>query len=118
MEYLSKVAAFSTVVLMLTGCATNAPEKIYTWGNYQDSIYHYYTHETSPQEQIAELQKLIEESRATNKPVPPGVHAQLGMLYSNTGNADQAKAEFNAEKIQYPESTSYIDFLTMKKGIE
>ncbi|WP_414672299.1 DUF4810 domain-containing protein [Leclercia sp. CFBP8987] len=102
-------------LLLLAGCATNTPQKIYTWGDYQESVYDYYTNKTSPQEQIASLQKLIETSRASSKPVPPGVHAQLGMLYSNTGNRELAMAEFNAEKTQYPESASYINFLTTKK---
>lgn len=102
-------------LLLLAGCATKTPQTIYTWGDYQETVYDYYTNKTSPQEQIASLQKLIEASRASNKPVPPGVHAQLGMLYSNTGNSALAMAEFNAEKTQYPESASYINFLTAKK---
>ncbi|MCF6688772.1 DUF4810 domain-containing protein [Raoultella terrigena] len=103
------------VVLILAGCAAKSPQKIYNWDGYQDSVYHFYTNETSPQEQIATLQKLVERSKANNKPVPPGVHAQLGMLYSNTGNTDLAMAEFNAEENKYPESVSYIHFLKAKK---
>lgn len=114
MAQLNRIA-IGAAVLLLAGCATNVPQKMYTWGDYQESVYHYYTNETSPQEQIAALQKLVEQSRASNKPVPPGVHAQLGMLYSNTGNAELAMAEFNTEKTQYPESASYINFLTTKK---
>lgn len=105
----------SIAIFILTGCAANAPQKMYSWNGYQDSLYDFYTNKTSPQEQIATLQKLVEQSKANNKPVPPGVHAQLGMLYGNTGNADLAMAEFNAEKSQYPESESYINFLTAKK---
>lgn len=108
-------AMLCAMVLILAGCAAKAPQKIYNCDGYQDSVYHFYTNETSPQEQIATLQKLVEHSKANNKPVPPGVHAQLGMLYGNTGNADLAMAEFNAEKSQYPESASYINFLTAKK---
>lgn len=104
-----------TAVLILAGCAAKAPPKMYNWDGYQDSVYDFYTNKTTPQEQIATLQKLIEQSKANNKPVPPGVHAQLGMLYSNTGNAGLAMAEFNSEKSQYPESTSYINFLMTKK---
>jgi hypothetical protein len=114
MRYINKIVS-GAVILLLTGCAAKTPQKIYIWDGYQDSVYHYYTNETSPQEQIATLQKLVEQSRASNKPAPPGVHAQLGMLYSNTGNANLAMAEFNAEKTQYPESTTYINFLTEKK---
>ncbi|KNC88428.1 DUF4810 domain-containing protein [Trabulsiella odontotermitis] len=114
MAHLNRIA-FGAAILLLAGCASNAPQKMYTWEGYQDSVYHYYTNKTSQQEQISELQKLVEISRASNKPVPPGVHAQLGMLYSNTGNSGLAMAEFNAEKTLYPESASYINFLTAKK---
>lgn len=114
MGHFNKISSCA-VILLLVGCAAKSPEKTYTWNGYEDSVYQYYTHETSPQEQIASLQKLIEQSRASNKPVPPGVHAHLGMLYSKTGQAGLAMSEFNAEKTQYPESASYIDFLTAKK---
>ncbi|ARU92691.1 DUF4810 domain-containing protein [Tatumella citrea] len=114
MVKINKVMLYTTM-LILTGCAAKSPQKMYNWNGYQDSVYHFYTNKTSPQEQIATLQKLVELSKANNKPVPPGVHAQLGMLYGNTGNADLAMGEFNAEKSQYPESASYINFLTNRK---
>lgn len=114
MKKINKVM-LCTVMLILTGCAAKSPPKIYNWNGYQDSVYQFYTNETSPQQQIATLQKLVEQSKAKNKPVPPGVHAQLGMLYGNTGNAGLAMEEFNAEKNQYPESASYINFLTARK---
>lgn len=112
------VIAVGLGMLLLAGCASKTPETIYSWGDYQDTLYDYYTHDTSPQEQIAKLQKVIEMAKATNKPVPPGVHAQLGMLYDSTGNSGLSISEFNAEKAQYPESTAYIDFLTAKKQRE
>ncbi|WP_435951795.1 DUF4810 domain-containing protein [Dryocola sp. BD626] len=99
--------------VLLVGCKT-APKPIYQWDGYQDTLYQYYKNDTSPAEQIASLQKLVEKSRATSQPVPPGVHAQLGLLYSNTGQMDSAMAEFNTEKKLFPESTVYIDFLTKK----
>ncbi|KGD76781.1 lipoprotein [Tatumella morbirosei] len=114
MGKMNKVMLY-TAILILTGCAAKTPPKIYNWNGYQDAIYQFYTNETSPQQQIATLQKLVEQSKSNNKPVPPGVHAQLGMLYGNTGNAELAVQEFNAEKSQYPESASYINFLTARK---
>jgi hypothetical protein len=69
MGHFNKISSCA-VILLLAGCAAKSPEKTYTWNGYEDSVYQYYTHETSPQEQIASLQKLIEQSRASNKPVP------------------------------------------------
>jgi hypothetical protein len=107
--------SLGVLVVLLVGCnSTKAPKKIYQWDGYQDSIYQYYQKDTSPQDQIATLQKLVEKSRASSLPVPPGLHAQLGLLFSNTGKMDSAIAEFNTEKKLFPESTAYIDFLTSK----
>ncbi|WP_227317279.1 DUF4810 domain-containing protein [Cedecea davisae] len=105
---------FVTIALLLAGCAAKAPTQIYKWDNYQDTVYKYYSQDANPQEQIAALQQLIEKAKASSKPVPPGVHAHLGMLYSNTGKMDLAMTEFNSEKRAFPESATYIDFLTSK----
>lgn len=101
-------------VALLAGCAT-APKPLYSWDNYQSTIYQYYQlGETGPEQQIATLKASIEKSRSKGLPVPPGLHAHLGMLYSNTGQMDLAMAEFEAEKAQYPESATFMDFLTHK----
>lgn len=118
MKVINVISVGFGMLLLLAGCASKTPETIYSWGDYQETLYDYYTHETSPQEQIAKLQKLVEIARASNKPVPPGVHAQLGMLYDSVGNTGLAMSEFNTEKVQYPESATYIDFLTAKKQRE
>lgn len=102
------------ISVLLVGCQSNAPKPIYKWEGYQDTLYQYYKGDTSPAEQIAVLQKLVEQSRASATPVPPGVHAQLGLLFSNTGEMNKAIAEFNLEKQLFPESTAYIDFLLNK----
>lgn len=100
----------------LVGCQNSkAPKEIYKWDGYQEAIYQYYKGDTTPAEQIAALQKLVEQAKASAKPVPPGLHAQLGLLFSNAGKMDDAMAEFNLEKQLFPESASYIDFL-MSKG--
>ena len=40
-----------------------------------------------------------------------GLHAQLGLLYSQLGKDDQMVREFTTEKALFPESTTYMDFL-------
>lgn len=109
-----KKLSFCIMALVLTGCASKSSQQLYQWDNYQDSLYKYYTNASSPQEQIVALQGLADKARISNKPVPPGLHAQLGMLYNNIGEKNLAIAEFNAEKQQYPESAAYIDFLVGK----
>lgn len=106
-----------TLLLLLAGCSTNANKSLYNWDNYQTTVYQYYQGDKGgPEEQIASLKESIEKSRATNKAVPPGLHAQLGLLYANTGHTDLAFQEFNTEKSLFPESATYMDFLLKNKG--
>ncbi|WP_413529067.1 DUF4810 domain-containing protein [Rahnella inusitata] len=106
-----------TLLLLLAGCSPKADKSLYNWDNYQTTVYQYYQGDkVGPEEQIASLKESIEKSRATNKAVPPGLHAQLGLLYANTGHTDLAFQEFNTEKRLFPESATYMDFLLKNKG--
>jgi len=94
---------------MLTACA-HGPQSIYQWGSYQDQVYSHFKGE-SPEGQIQALEKDIQVARAANRPIPPGLHAHLAMLYAETGNASKARESLLAEKTSYPESTAYMDLL-------
>ncbi len=113
MKSINKII-FGVLIVALVGCAKQQPKKIYYWGNYQDTLYSFYSNDSSSEAQIGALQEIVEKARATAKPVPPGLHAQLAMLYSKTGKTELAIAEFNKEKALFPESTPYIDFLTAR----
>lgn len=107
-------SGLAMLLLVLAGCATQ-PKTLYNWDQYQTTVYQYYqSDKVGPEQQIASLKESIEKSRATNKQVPPGLHAQLGLLYANTGNTDQSFQEFNTEKTLFPESAAYMDFLLKK----
>lgn len=109
-----KVAVIA-VMMTLVGCATK-PNTIYSWNNYQDEVYNYYHQDTvSVDEQTIALEKSIEMARAENKPVPPGLHAHLGMLYAELGQTDKASHEFETEKQLFPESAVFMDFLLKKQ---
>ncbi len=101
------------VVTILNGCASG-PKPLYSWNEYQPVVYEYYALDMGPQEQIEILKKDIEKARAKALPVPPGLHAHLGMLYINTGHPELAKTEFEQEKRLFPESTQFMDFLLKK----
>ncbi|MDR0806377.1 MAG: DUF4810 domain-containing protein [Enterobacteriaceae bacterium] len=102
------------VVLFLGGCAQPS-KNLYYWGDYQNTVYRYYqSDKVAPEQQIASLQEVVEKSKATNLPVPPGLHAHLGMLYSNTGHSELAITEFGLEKSLFPESAVFMDSLINK----
>lgn len=107
--------AIITMMMMLVGCATK-PNTIYSWNAYQDEVYNYYHQDKiSVEEQSIALEKSIEIARAANKPVPPGLHAHLGMLYTELGQRDKARVEFETEKKLFPESSTFMNFLLKKQ---
>jgi len=103
----------AAAVILLTGCATQSPP-LYQWTGYQPAVYDYLNRGKAPQEQIDALENALEEIQSKGHTPPPGFHAQLGMLYASTGNAERAMREFGAEKELFPESAPYMDFLTKK----
>ena len=105
----------ATATLLLGGCA-EGPQPMYTWGNYQPTIYQYFQKEKgSPEEQIVALNQIIEKARADNRPVPPGLYAHQGLLYAHLGKGADARQAFITEKTLYPESGPYMDFLLTDK---
>jgi hypothetical protein len=99
--------------LLVSGCASQ-PQTLYYWGDYQKQVYRHFTKDTGPDEQITKLEAGLEKARASGKSVPPGYHAHLGILYSQSERADQMRKYFEAEKSLYPESATYVDFLLRK----
>jgi len=106
----SKAAAIAAIGgALLAGCATPG-KPLYQWEGYQPQVYKYFKGE-SKEAQAAELEKGLEKIKSDNGAVPPGYHAQLGLLYSSLGKDDQMVQEFQTEKALFPESATYIDFL-------
>jgi len=103
--------AIAAVAMLLTGCVT-APQTIYYNGGYSSAVYQYLKNdEMSIEEQIGILETIIEQAANEGKPVLPGVHAHLGLLYFDSGNPGLGTNHFETEKQLFPESVSYIDFL-------
>lgn len=96
--------------LLLTACVS-APSTTYYWGNYEPAIYHQFTEESSPEEQIDALEKDLAAAQKSNQAIPPGLHAQLGMLYIQTGKESTGYEHFHLEKTLFPESAHYLDFV-------
>jgi len=103
-------AAFMSAAgsLLLGGCA--APKPLYQWEGYQTQVYEYFKGE-SKEAQVIALESGLQKIQATGGTVPPGYHAQLGMLYLGLGKDDQMAKQFQTEKTLFPESAQYMDFL-------
>jgi hypothetical protein len=55
----------------------------------------------------ADLQKI----RVSGTAIPPGYQAHLGLLYGQQGNLDKFAQQVQAERKQFPESETFMDFL-------
>ena len=101
--------------LSLVGCASG-PKSLYSWGTYPQQTYLLLSvpEKTSPQEQIAKLEKDIEKAKAKNAAVPPGLYAHLGLLNLNLNNGPRALEYFELERQVYPESTVLMERLLKK----
>jgi hypothetical protein len=64
-----------------------------------------------PEMQVTKLAEDWQKAQSKNKPVPPGFHAHLGYLYAQLGKVDQARQEFETEKVNFPESAVLMDRL-------
>jgi len=110
-ERLCTFAVLSTT--LLAGCA-NRPQPIYYWGDYQSQVYGHFKGEKGPEDQIQALEAIREQARAKGKPLPPGFQAHLAMLYGQSGRSDRLMENLEAEKAQFPESSTFMDFLLKK----
>lgn len=93
---------------LLSGCSS--PKTLYQWESYQSQVHDYFTSDAK-QAQAEALERDLQKIASTDGKVPPGYHAQLGLLYSSLGKDDQMVQQFNTEKALFPESAAYMDFL-------
>ena len=100
---------------LLTGCAARQ-QPLYFWGDYQPQIYGHFRAEKGPEEQILALEKVREQAKAQGKQLPPGLQAHLAMLYGQTGRSERLIENLEAEKAQFPESSTFMDFLLKKSA--
>lgn len=95
----------------LGGCVTKPPS-LYQWEDYQKNIDAYFRNDKlSSEVQIQKMEEDLKKIRVSGGTVPPGYNAHLGLLYGQQGKLDQFAQQIQAEKKQYPESETFMDFL-------
>jgi hypothetical protein len=96
---------------MLGGCATK-PASLYQWQGYQNNVDAYFrADKLSPDAQTQSMEEDLQKIRTNGGVIPPGYNAHLGLLYAQQGKLDQFAQQMQAEKKQYPESETFMDFL-------
>lgn len=109
------LAATLFSLVLLSGCASQ-PKTLYYWGDYQDNVYSYLNEPGGGDtaKQIESLEAGVQKATSLNMALPPGYHAQLGLLYYSQGEIDRAVEQLTLEKTGYPESATFIDGLLEK----
>lgn len=93
---------------LLSGCASNT---IYYWGNYENTLYRYTKQPGAEtfERHKRELERIIANGQNGERPVPPGIYFELGMMEAKSNNVERAVSLFRKEKQAYPESTQFVD---------
>jgi len=95
----------------LSAC-TNRPQSLYQWQNYQADVDSYFrSDKLSPEEQTRQMEEGLQKIKANGATPPPGYNAHLGLLYGQQGRPDLFVQQIEAEKLQFPESEKFMDFL-------
>jgi hypothetical protein len=104
---------FIVTLMMSVGCATDQNRPSYIYQDYSESLY---AIKKSPSgESVAKhrevLLSIIEESKAENVRVPPGVYCEYGYLLLVDGKKEEAFKYFDLEQFTYPESKVFVENL-------
>ena len=82
-----------TALAGLLGACAQQPKSLYTWEGYQPTVYAYLKEDGNDYAvQAQTLEKSVEKARATNRELPPGFRAHLGMLYLKMGDGERASS--------------------------
>ncbi len=94
----------------VSGCAGN---RMYAWGNYDETLYAHYKNPQDHEKNLENLKALVTEAETTGGgKVPPGLYAEYGFALYEAGQTDEAVKYFGKEKEKWPESTVIMDKMT------
>ena len=105
------------IALFLVGCVTPEPP-LYRWGEYENIIYKGYKDQggSDPVNDAILLSEDMARTEAEGMQVPPGARIHLGYLYFTQGRTDEARALFELERENFPESKVFVDGLLARMG--
>lgn len=94
-----------SVVMIFGGCA--APS-LYQWGGYEQALYAGYKDATKMEAMHLKLEAHIIEMEKSGQKVAPGLYAELGTLYLQSGEPDKAIVLYSREREAWPESRGFM----------
>jgi hypothetical protein len=108
-----RLVTFALIALALTGCQT--PSNYY-WGGYENMLYQGYKDPGKMADMKLGLESYVKAMDDAKQKVAPGLFAELGTLYLDSGEADKAVIMYARERDAWPESKYLMD--TLIKNIE
>lgn len=107
--------ALLALALTLAGCANKAPPQLYGWHGFEKNLDTYFRQDReSPDTQAKRMEDDLQKMRTASQATPPGFMAHLGLLYGKQGDLARFQQHLEAEKQQFPESQTFVDFLLRK----
>lgn len=91
------------IMICLSACSTTR----YTWNHYDDKLYQHYKNPAENEKFIEGLKVTIEDGEKTGT-VPPGIYAEYGYTFYETGNYSEAAEYFQKEYDKWPESRVFM----------
>lgn len=89
-------------VISLTGCATDPG--LYQWGSYENDLYAGYKDTTQVEKLRINLETHTMLMEKNGQKVAPGLYAELGTLYLQSGAPTKAIIMYKKERDVWPES--------------
>jgi hypothetical protein len=97
-----------SLCVLLVGCA--AP-RLYNWGGYDQALYAGYKDVTKMDELRTKLESHVAAMEASKQKVAPGLYAEVGTLYLQSGSRPKAIKFYMQERQAWPESTQLMTSL-------
>ena len=89
------------VVALLAGCASSS---LYQWGGYDQALYAGYKDPVKMETMRTQLEQHIATLESSKQKVAPGLYAELGTLYLQSGASEKAILFYSQERATWPES--------------
>lgn len=96
-----RFVAIALAAFSLGGCVA---QPIYNWGGYESMLYKGYKDPTKMEEMKLGLESHIAAMDKTGQKIAPGLLAELGTLYLQSGSSEKAIAMYARERDTWPES--------------
>lgn len=110
-----KTLVLLATLLAVTGCANKASPPLYGWNGYEKNLDTYFrANLESLDTQAKRMEDDLQKMRAAGQATPPGYQAHLGLLHGKQGDMARFQQHLQAEKAQFPESETFVDFLLRK----